>query len=99
MRRPFASTSVQAVRWIAPDSAILRLLTDQHAARTNRHVSPHLQTSGIRAASSAAPTNDDARTRLQRRAAPEAIQLIGLEFWLGSAFLHTTSPSGGSRPK
>jgi hypothetical protein len=38
------------------------------------------------------------KTRLQRRAAPEAIQLIGLGFWLGSAFLHTTSPTG-SRPK
>jgi DNA end-binding protein Ku len=38
---------------IGPDIAILRVLTDQHAARTNRHMSPHLQTSGIRAASSA----------------------------------------------
>jgi hypothetical protein len=29
-----ASTSVQAVRWIGPDSAILWQLPDQHAART-----------------------------------------------------------------
>ena len=47
---------------------------------------------------SAARTDDDARTRLQRWAAPETIQLIGLGFWLGSAFLHTTSPTG-SRSK